>query len=732
MNKKNEIYITVPFIFAFLLFSIYNNNTFAQSPAAAPSSIEGIKVYDPNLKIELVANGFDFPTTMAFLGPNDFLILEKSGAVKRVTDGVIVEKPLIEVNASLKDERGLLGIAVSQLKNPISQVSTQEDPKITHNIFLYYVECKNHSLECSNNIYRYQMDIKNNVLINPKLLLSIPSFPDPSHIGGIIRIGHDDNLYVTVGSFQNTGVPPTIKNKALNFEDGNNFDGRGGILRITQEGKPVNDGGGNIIGDTYPLNLYYAYGIRNSFGLDFDPLTGKLWDTENGPYFGDEINLVEPGFNSGSDKIFGIWKNDGFDYKLTEGNTESKADNYVIVNETHPDDLIYKGKGHYNLPKFLWDKTVAPTALLFLDSKTLGSKYENDIFIGSVKGGKLFHFELNNLRNGLNLEGVLSDKVATNKDEFGNILFAEGFNYITDLKVGPEDGYLYIVSGFKAKQVDNEKVLKTGTVFRIVPIETTIKEDNEEIEKPPLARVFPKINVLNDLSPKLEETPKIDTNILNQLAPKPSKTPKLDVKAWDDLLKQTQGATIDERMVKLTGDEQQQMQSNNLTEKNISQTSKNTDDFKPGDQIILQGSASSVSKEYPGEDKPQTHQVAVLLPPRDDKSIYSGTIILTTTKPIDILSLNDYELNKNILSNMSESFGTFTTIPSTANESKSYIGTTIATLDKKNDFGYDLSIPFLGNSIELHNTEDKPFIAAYTVRADILKSEDVQKIKMVP
>ncbi len=79
---------------------------------------------------------------------------------------------------------------------------------------------------------------------------------------------------------------------------------------------------------------------------------------------------------------------------------------------------------------------------------------------------------------------------------------------------------MYIVSGFKAKQIKTEKVLKTGTVFRIVPTETTIKEENEEIEKPPIERVYQKINVLNDQSPKLEETPKIDTNILDQLAPK--------------------------------------------------------------------------------------------------------------------------------------------------------------------------------------------------------------------
>jgi glucose/arabinose dehydrogenase len=51
---------------------------------------------------------------------------------------------------------------------------------------------------------------------------------------------------------------------------------------------------------------YYAYGIRDSYGFDFDPLTlphesspAKLWDAENGEDVFDEINIVEPGFNSG-------------------------------------------------------------------------------------------------------------------------------------------------------------------------------------------------------------------------------------------------------------------------------------------------------------------------------------------------------------------------------------------------------------------------------------------------
>ena len=55
--------------------------------------------------------------------------------------------------------------------------------------------------------------------------------------------------------------------------------------------------GSGILGASDPLNKYFAYGVRNAFGLDFDPVTNKLWDTENGPSSNDEINLADPGFN---------------------------------------------------------------------------------------------------------------------------------------------------------------------------------------------------------------------------------------------------------------------------------------------------------------------------------------------------------------------------------------------------------------------------------------------------
>jgi glucose/arabinose dehydrogenase len=452
MNRNRIIILSLSF--PLLLFSFCNIYAQQNEPVDG-SSDESIILSDPKLKIELVTSGFDFPTTMAFLGPDDFLILEKAGTVKRVTNGVILDKPLLQVDVSVKDERGLLGIAISEKKNLDGNGTSIKNNNISHNVFLYYVICEGKNTGCENRVYRYDLDNKNNVLINPKLLLSIPSFPDPAHIGGIIDIGPDNNLYVTVGNFQHTIPSEVYRTKTQNYEDGKPVDGRAGVLRITQDGKPVGEG---IIGNEYPLNLYYAYGVKNSFGIDFDPVTGKLWLTENGPKFGDEINLAEPGFNSGSDKIFGIWRVNEEGKKLQiDGNKEGE---YVTVGN-NPKDLVYfEGKGHYSPPEFTWDKSVAPTALLFLDSKNLGAGYENDMFVGSVDG-QIFHFDLNDNRTALLLKGVLEDKIASDDTEFADILFAEGFSIITDLKQGP-DGNLYVVSALKQSKSEN-----VGAVYRI-------------------------------------------------------------------------------------------------------------------------------------------------------------------------------------------------------------------------------------------------------------------------
>ena len=71
-------------------------------------------VRDTNLGVEVVAEGLEFPTTMAFLGPNDMLVLEKEkGTVQRIVNGQIQPEPLLDVNVATSQERCMCGVAVS-------------------------------------------------------------------------------------------------------------------------------------------------------------------------------------------------------------------------------------------------------------------------------------------------------------------------------------------------------------------------------------------------------------------------------------------------------------------------------------------------------------------------------------------------------------------------------------------------------------------------------------------
>jgi glucose/arabinose dehydrogenase len=283
----------------------------------------------------------------------------------------------------------------------------------------------------------------NNNLVYPKLLLDLPG--GFMHIGGKVVIGPDKYIYLVVGELSNKD-DPDVRNIALNSQGNgtNEPDGRGGILRIDQNGQPIGTHG--ILGDKEPLKKYYAYGIRNSFGMDFDPITGKLWDTENGPARGDEINLAEPGFNSGWSKVQGIW-----DANASEG--EVKVD----IAQESPDNLVdFNGRGKYSFPELTWNYAVGPTDLKFLSTDKLGKKYENDMLVADGNNGRIYHFELNQNRTALSLQGPLIDKVADTDKELDSAIFAEGFGLITDLEIGP-DGYLYFASWDE------------GKIYRIVP-----------------------------------------------------------------------------------------------------------------------------------------------------------------------------------------------------------------------------------------------------------------------
>ena len=480
--RSISLVLVVIFGLSLILPDMYYNEEYSiisSADARPQASPDGPILNDPNMIAEVVYQGLKSPTNMAFLGPDDILVLgKKDGSVQRIVNGQLLPEPLLQVDVNSKDERGLLGIAISSGSNSSNLPSSNSNAISTSPkyVFLFFTEDgeskeelpaghpedgeSKEELPAGHRVYKYELADNNTKLINPTLLLDLPAWPGDSHVGGVIDIGPDNNLYLTKGDQRHSGNrmedSPDSQTKAQNYIDGQKPDGRAGILRITQDGEVV--GGKGILGDEHPLNKYYAYGIKNSFGFDFDPVTGKLWATENGPRFGDEINLVEPGFNSGWAFIQGFWTLDDEYEKVEKVIVPSEGNESNDEGENIDYDLVdFDGKGKYSQPEFVWD--VAPTAITFLDSDALGQQYENDMFVGDAKNGNLYHFELDEQRTSLLLEGSLADKIGS-KDELQQIVFGSGFGVITDIAVGPADGHLYILTFDKTM----------GTIYKIGPV----------------------------------------------------------------------------------------------------------------------------------------------------------------------------------------------------------------------------------------------------------------------
>lgn len=468
-----------------------SDNDSAQNPDENEVILNPIIKNDPNLKIEKVADGLDFPTSMAFLGPEDILVLEKNdGTVRRILNGVLLEEPLLNVDVANGGERGMLGIAIAE-KDTTNEEDGNDNNGIIY-VFLYYTESTGQDNDdgdepIGNRLYRYELDQDKEKLVNPRLLLDLPATPGPTHNGGKIAIGPDGNVYLGVGDIgdHDSSDPSTI----INVKGGPEPDGRAGILRVTQNGESVPAAeeqgidreeevdGNSILGNEYPLNLYYAYGIRNTFGMDFDPVSDKLWDVETGRNFGEEINLLEPGFNSGWMKAQGIWELN----RMLQAVEIVTPDDQSIISQL----VDFNEKGRYSSPEFTWGKMpVTTSGAAFFHSDRLGKQYENDLFMGDFVNGIIFDFDLSEDRTQLSFDnkGPLKDKLADNAQELEEVVFGHGFGGITDIRIGPYDGYMYVLSldrggdECKPQYPDRSCIPYSSTVeghiFRIVPTAT--------------------------------------------------------------------------------------------------------------------------------------------------------------------------------------------------------------------------------------------------------------------
>jgi glucose/arabinose dehydrogenase len=277
-----------------------------------------------------------------------------------------------------------------------------------------------------NRVYEYSWDGIGS-FSNPRLIMDMPADPGPFHNGGKITIGpRDGYLYVVIGDVTSGG------HMLDNQIGGKPPDDKSVILRVHRDtGSPVEDNPFyNYTGELENLTRYYAYGIRNSFGMDFDPVSGNLWITENGDDAYDEINIIQPGFNSGWHKIMGP---------------------IGRANRTIENDLITFNGAKYGDPVFSWYTPVGVTDIEFFNSTELGDKYNDNIFVGDINNGNLYFFQVNGERTGMTfsdprLLDLVADPVKDGEaSELSSLILGEGFEGITDIETGP-DGLLYILT----------------------------------------------------------------------------------------------------------------------------------------------------------------------------------------------------------------------------------------------------------------------------------------------
>lgn len=492
----------------------------ATSPVAAQT---GPTVVDPDLSVRTVVSGLVTPSTMAFLGPNDFLVLEKNtGNVKRVVDGT-AQGVVLDLAVNSASERGLLGIALHPDFPDDPGVylywSCAAPPPDASNPFIPARERCAETPEAGadsanilavpllgNRVDRFEWT--GSALVFDHNLLMLRSFqhdgaPEPrgqndsaqpargNHDGGAIEFGADGKLYVPVGDLGRRGQMQNLRLGPTPPTADDQFGGpapdhahlSGVILRVNDDGatpsdNPFFDVGAQIGGEVGAnIQRVFAYGLRNTFGIAVDPVSGDLWDQQNADDAFDELNRVEPGMNGGWIQAMGPvsrvaqFKQIELALPPSGGLAGAQlqqirwpATNIADSPQQALSRLFVLPGSRYSDPEFSWKFAVPPAAIGFLSSGGLGPQYANDLFVGAATpltaGGHLFHFNLTGNRRMIAVDDRrLQDRVADNNakhdiTESESLLFGTGFGVSTDIETGP-NGNLFVVS------------LSTGTIFEI-------------------------------------------------------------------------------------------------------------------------------------------------------------------------------------------------------------------------------------------------------------------------
>jgi aldose sugar dehydrogenase len=450
------------------------SSAFAQEP--------GPSMVDPTLGVRTVAGGLVTPTSIAFLGANDILAIEKNtGRVQRVVNGAL-QGTVLDLAVNFGSERGLLGIALHPgfPANP--------------SVFLYWTESTTGAdtsvLSATpllgNRVDRYVWNGSSLTfaanLVRIRAIQQDAGQPERgNHDGGPIAFGADGKLFVIVGDVGRRGhlqnLPcgptatcpgPTVPDDQFGGPEADDEHRTGVVLRLNDDGTAPTDNpffaAGATMGGEVGANLQkiFSYGHRNSFGMAVDPLSGGLWVQENGDDTFSELNHVQPGMNGGWVQIMGpVSRIAQFkEIETTFGGRNLQQlrwppENIADSPEEALSRLFTIPGAHYSDPEFSWKWEVAPAGIGFVNGRGLGAQFAGDLFVGAatpiLEGGYLFHFNLTGNRRAVGVDDPrIEDRVADNLakhelTESESLLIGRNFGVATDIETGP-NGNLFVVS----------------------------------------------------------------------------------------------------------------------------------------------------------------------------------------------------------------------------------------------------------------------------------------------
>ncbi|HET9369304.1 MAG TPA: PQQ-dependent sugar dehydrogenase [Vicinamibacterales bacterium] len=453
-------------------------------------------VVDPNLAITPVAAGFTQPVAIAFLGLDDYFVIEKgSGRVWRVMNGI--RSIVLDLAVNSGSERGLLGIALhpSFPTNPgvylyWTQSSIGADTNALANV-----------PTLGNRVDRFEW---NGITLTPSTeIIKLRAIQEDAgqpargnHDGGVITFGPDGKLYIFIGDVGRRGwmqnLPcgptatcpgPTVADDQFGGPETDDAHLTGVVLRLNDNGTTPADNpffavGASMGGEVgAALQKVFAYGLRNSIGMAFDPVSDALWLEQNGDDSFTELSRVPPGMNGGWIQIMGPASRVP-EFRAIETSAQFAGlqqirwppENIATDTQEALSRLFMLPGAQYHDPEFSWKFEVAPGGLGFMKGRGLGPNYDGDLFLGgatpNLEGGHIFHFNLTGNRQKIGVDDPrLEDRVADNLakndiTESESLLFGRNFGIVTDIRTAP-NGNLWVVS------------LQKGTIYEIARANAT-------------------------------------------------------------------------------------------------------------------------------------------------------------------------------------------------------------------------------------------------------------------